>query len=158
MRTLPARSLFIAACASALIALTGCPGGPKIPGSGGSKVDPNTCGNYAASDAVHAAQGALYEANAQVSRLEAEIRHVVDSRNRLQARRDQLQQQIGEWTAQREHCTEQIAQAEEDRRIALIVHLVGERRVLGVDGGHRIADGGLGLAGREGAAQRAGVR
>ncbi|WP_447918362.1 chromosome segregation protein SMC [Achromobacter aegrifaciens] len=70
--------------------------------------------HYAASDAVHASQGALYEANAQVSRLEAEIRHVVDSRNRLQARRDQLQQQIGEWTAQREHCTEQIAQAEED--------------------------------------------
>jgi len=70
--------------------------------------------HYAASDAVHAAQGALYEANAQVSRLEAEIRHVVDSRNRLQARRDQLQQQIAEWTTQREHCTEQIAQAEED--------------------------------------------
>ncbi|MFY3680169.1 chromosome segregation SMC family protein, partial [Achromobacter xylosoxidans] len=70
--------------------------------------------HYAASDAVHTAQGALYEANAQVSRLEAEIRHVVDSRNRLQARRDQLQQQIAEWNSQREHCAEQIAQAEED--------------------------------------------
>ena len=66
------------------------------------------------SDAVHSAQGQLYEANAQVSRLEAEIRHVVDSRNRLQARREQLQQQIAEWNTQREHCTEQIAQAEDD--------------------------------------------
>ncbi|CAM4345259.1 chromosome segregation protein SMC [Bordetella muralis] len=70
--------------------------------------------HYAASDAVHTAQGQLYEANAQVSRLEAEIRHVVDSRNRLQARRDQLQQQIAEWETQQAHCVEQIAQAEED--------------------------------------------
>ncbi len=71
--------------------------------------------HYAASDAVHATQGKLYEANAQVGTLEAEIRHVVDSRNRLQARRDQLQAQIAEWTVQREHCVEQIAQAEEDQ-------------------------------------------
>ncbi|CAM4049824.1 Chromosome partition protein Smc [Bordetella tumulicola] len=70
--------------------------------------------HYAASDAVHTAQGHLYEANAQVSRLEAEIRHVVDSRNRLQARRDQLQQQIAEWESQQAHCIEQIAQAEDD--------------------------------------------
>ena len=70
--------------------------------------------HYAASDAVHTAQGQLYEANAQVSRLEAEIRHVVDSRNRLQARREQLQQQIAEWESQQAHCVEQIAQAEDD--------------------------------------------
>ncbi|MGN6579271.1 MAG: chromosome segregation protein SMC [Bordetella sp.] len=70
--------------------------------------------HYAASDALHAAQGKLYEANAQVGTLEAEIRHVVDSRNRLQARRDQLNAQIAEWTAQREHCIEQIAASEED--------------------------------------------
>ncbi|MEO6959525.1 MAG: AAA family ATPase, partial [Burkholderiaceae bacterium] len=36
--------------------------------------------HYAAGDAVHTAQGLLFEASAQVSRLEAEIRHVVDSR------------------------------------------------------------------------------
>lgn len=70
--------------------------------------------HYAASDAVHTAQGLLYEANAQVSRLEAEIRHVVDSRNRLQARRDQLQQQMLEWQAQQAHCTEQIALSEDE--------------------------------------------
>lgn len=70
--------------------------------------------HYAASDAVHHAQGQLYEANARVSRLEAEIRHVVDSRNRLQARRDQLLAQIEEWNTQQEHCTEQIAAAEDD--------------------------------------------
>lgn len=70
--------------------------------------------HYAASDAVHASQGLLFEAGAQVSRLEAEIRHVVDSRNRLQARRTQLQGQLQEWADQQTHCTEQIAQAEAD--------------------------------------------
>ncbi|WP_164171216.1 hypothetical protein, partial [Stenotrophomonas maltophilia] len=40
--------------------------------------------HYASSDAMHAAQGALYEANSEVSRLEAEIRYVVESRNRIQ--------------------------------------------------------------------------
>lgn len=47
------RILAVAAFA-ALFTLTGCPGGaglPSAPGGGSSKVDPNTCGNYAASDA-----------------------------------------------------------------------------------------------------------
>lgn len=82
--------------------------------AGESALESRRQAHYAASDAVHGAQGQLYEANAQVSRLEAEIRHVVDSRNRLQARRDQLQQQMAEWIVQREHCTEQIAQSEDD--------------------------------------------
>lgn len=85
--------------------------------AGESALESRRQAHYAASDLVHTAQGQLYEANAQVSRLEAEIRHVVDSRNRVQARRDQLQQQIAEWDAQQTHCTEQIAQAEEDLAI-----------------------------------------
>lgn len=70
--------------------------------------------HYAASDAVHAAQGKMYEANAQVSTLEAEIRHVVDSRNRLQARQAQLQAQMEEWLSQREHCEIQITATEDE--------------------------------------------
>jgi hypothetical protein len=50
MGTLPARSLWVAVCAATVIALAGCPGGPKVPGRSNG-VDPNTCGNYAASDA-----------------------------------------------------------------------------------------------------------
>ncbi|MBV6305189.1 chromosome segregation protein SMC [Candidimonas humi] len=80
--------------------------------AGESALESRRQAHYAASDAVHAAQGRLFEAGAQVSRLEAEIRHVVDSRNRLQARRDQLQQQIQEWNEQQAHCSEQVAQAE----------------------------------------------
>jgi chromosome segregation protein len=40
-------------------------------------------GHYAASDAVHEAQGALLQVNAEVARLESEIRMIVESRNRL---------------------------------------------------------------------------
>jgi len=82
--------------------------------SGEAALESRRQAHYQASDAVHAAQGQLYEANAQVSRLEAEIRHVVDSRNRLQARREQLLAQIAEWDSQQQHCTEQLALADED--------------------------------------------
>ncbi len=82
--------------------------------AGESALESRRQAHYAASDAVHAAQGQLFEAGAQVSRLEAEIRHVVDARNRLQTRRSQLQVQLQEWADQQTHCTEQIAQAQAD--------------------------------------------
>ncbi len=64
--------------------------------------------HYAASDSVHQAQGRLFEANAKVSSLEAEIRHIVDARQRIESRQAQLSSQTGEWQAQIEHCTAQI--------------------------------------------------
>lgn len=70
--------------------------------------------HYAAGDAVHAAQGLLYESNAQVSSLEAEIRHVVESRNRVQTRRAQLQVQMTDWDSQKEHCVLQIQEGEDE--------------------------------------------
>ncbi len=53
MVTLTARSFLVVALSAALTTLTGCPKGGGIPGRGGSgsNIDPNTCGNYAASDA-----------------------------------------------------------------------------------------------------------
>lgn len=60
--------------------------------------------HFSANDAVHTAQGKVFEAGAQVSRLEAEIRHVVDARHRLQSRRAQLQSQLQEWGDQQSHC------------------------------------------------------
>ncbi|MFW7340045.1 chromosome segregation protein SMC [Pollutimonas sp. H1-120] len=86
--------------------------------AGESALESRRQAHYAAGDAVHAAQGLLFEAGAQVSRLEAEIRHVVDSRNRVQARRGQLQEQLQEWADQQAHCIEQIAQAESDLEAA----------------------------------------
>jgi chromosome segregation protein len=49
--------------------------------------------HYAAGDAMGAAQGDLYGANAEVSRLEAEIRFVADTRQRLEAQLAQLRAQ-----------------------------------------------------------------
>ncbi len=55
--------------------------------------------HYASSDALSAAQGHFYESNAEVSRLEAEIRVVVDARNRLTAQSVQLLAQKERWLA-----------------------------------------------------------
>ena len=46
--------------------------------------------HYAAGDQVNQAQGLLYEASAEVGRLEAEIRFVVEGRQRAEARLVQL--------------------------------------------------------------------
>ena len=53
-----------------------------------------------AGNAVHARQGDYYEAASAVSAIEAEIRVVVESRNRLQAQRAQLDAQHMHWTEQ----------------------------------------------------------
>ncbi len=46
--------------------------------------------HFAASDAVHNAQGAMFEVNAEVSKLESEIRLIAESRTRLSAQIDSL--------------------------------------------------------------------
>ena len=75
--------------------------------AGESALETRRQAHYAAGDAVHAAQARVYEAGALVSRLEAEIRHVADSRNRVQVRRDQLHAQLSEWQEQQAHCSAQ---------------------------------------------------
>ncbi len=79
-----------------------------------NEVESRRQAHYQASDLVHKAQTHFYEANTQVSRLEAEIRHVVDSRQRLGARRTQLNEKIEEWLEQFKHCEEQIVLVEEE--------------------------------------------
>lgn len=55
--------------------------------------------HYDATDALSQAQGYFYESNAEVSRLEAQIRVVVDTRNRLSAQSAQLLLQKDRWLA-----------------------------------------------------------
>jgi chromosome segregation protein len=57
--------------------------------------------HYSAGDAVHAAQGSLYEASGVVSQIEAEIRYVIESRNRLELQATQLAAQKQERDSQR---------------------------------------------------------
>ena len=53
--------------------------------------------HYAAGDHVNQAQGKLYEASAEVGRLEAEIRFVVEGRLRVEQRLVQLKEQTAQW-------------------------------------------------------------
>jgi chromosome segregation protein len=55
--------------------------------------------HYAAGDQVNQAQGKLYEASAEVGRLEAEIRFVVEGRQRVEQRLAQLREQAAQWAA-----------------------------------------------------------
>jgi chromosome segregation protein len=66
--------------------------------------------HYAAGDQVNQAQGLLYEASTDVGRLEAEIRFVVEGRQRAEQRLASLQEQVGQWAARKED-----AQAEIER-------------------------------------------
>ncbi|RZI96547.1 MAG: chromosome segregation protein SMC, partial [Variovorax sp.] len=64
--------------------------------------------HYAAGDQVNQAQGKLYEASAEVGRLEGEIRFVVEGRQRVEQRLVQLREQIGQWATRREDAEAEI--------------------------------------------------
>src|SRR5512141_677106 len=65
--------------------------------------------HYAAGDQVNQAQGQLYEASAEVGRLEAEIRFVVEGRQRVEQRLEQLKEQTVQWATRKD---EAIAETE----------------------------------------------
>ena len=56
--------------------------------------------HYRAGDAMHAAQGALYETNAEVARLEQQIAHVRENRSRIEQRIASLRAQLESGAAQ----------------------------------------------------------
>ncbi|MBX9835625.1 MAG: chromosome segregation protein SMC, partial [Burkholderiaceae bacterium] len=58
--------------------------------------------HYAAGDGVTQAQGQVYETNAEIGRLEAEIRYVVEARQRVQLRLATLAEQITQWETRSE--------------------------------------------------------
>ena len=87
--------------------------------------------HYAAGDQVNQAQGQLYEANAEVGKLEAEIRFVVEGRQRAQTRLDQLIAQRQMWgdsrMASENELAEMSSQAEQlDEQQALLQARVEE--------------------------------
>jgi chromosome segregation protein len=58
--------------------------------------------HYGAGDQVNQAQGLLYEASTDVGRLEAEIRFVVEGRQRVEQRLATLQEQVAQWATRKE--------------------------------------------------------
>jgi chromosome segregation protein len=92
--------------------------------------------HYAAGDQVNQAQGLLYEASAEVSKLEAEIRFVVEGRQRAEQRLLQLQAQSTEWSekqiqalAELEALAEQTLQAE-DQTLTLAAQVEDQAQAL----------------------------
>ncbi|MYM34801.1 chromosome segregation protein SMC [Duganella sp. FT94W] len=68
--------------------------------------------HFAAGDRLHSAQGALYQTNAEIGSLEAQIKFVVESRGRLQAQLAALTAQRDQWQRQATETGEQIEEAE----------------------------------------------
>ncbi|MGI4984156.1 MAG: chromosome segregation SMC family protein, partial [Janthinobacterium lividum] len=74
--------------------------------------------HYAASDTVQGAQALLYEANADVSKIEAEIRFIVDARNRTTAQIAALDAQRQQWQTQARNARADIDAAEDALALA----------------------------------------
>jgi chromosome segregation protein len=81
--------------------------------------------HYAAGDKVNQAQGKLYEASTDVGRLEAEIRFVVEGRQRVEQRLATLQEQAAQWATRARD-----AQAEIERLAELATHGEEQNQVL----------------------------
>jgi chromosome segregation protein len=64
--------------------------------------------HYQAGDQVNQAQGLLYEASTDVGRLEAEIRFVVEGRQRVEQRIATLHEQLQQWATRKEDAQEEI--------------------------------------------------
>ena len=71
-----------------------------------SRLETARAAHYAAGDSMNAAQAALYAANAEVARLESELRHVEETRQRLEFQHAERRTQLGTWREQRAQLTQ----------------------------------------------------
>jgi chromosome segregation protein len=81
--------------------------------------------HYRAGDAMHTAQGALYESNAAVARLEQEIAHIRENRQRIEHQIANLRAQLEHGESQLQAAREKLGQAQEqsgDAEAALATH------------------------------------
>jgi chromosome segregation protein len=67
-----------------------------------ARVETARSAHFATSDALHAAQTEMFAANAEVAKLEAELEHLRDSRQKLDARLGQLAGEDSHWRGQAE--------------------------------------------------------
>ncbi|HEX5091472.1 MAG TPA: chromosome segregation protein SMC [Burkholderiales bacterium] len=71
-----------------------------------SRVEASRAAHYTAGDAMNAAQAALYEANAEVARLESELRYAEETRQRLEYQHAERRAQLASWREQRAQLTQ----------------------------------------------------
>jgi len=75
-----------------------------------SRVEAARVAHYGAGDALNGAQAATYAANAEVARLESEMRHIEESRGRLESRHTERGAQLSAWREQRSQLTQALHQ------------------------------------------------
>ncbi len=68
--------------------------------------------HYAVGDRMHQAQGHLYQTNAEIGSLEAQIKFVIESRSRLQSQLHSLKAQRDQWQSQSHHLQDDLSEAE----------------------------------------------
>ena len=68
--------------------------------------------HYAAGDRMHTAQGHLYQTNAEIGSLEAQIKFVIESRSRLQSQLNSLTAQRDQWQRQGSQFQQDLADAQ----------------------------------------------
>jgi chromosome segregation protein len=88
--------------------------------------------HYAAGDQVNQAQGLLYEASTDVGRLEAEIRFVVEGRQRVEQRLLTLKEQVAQWATRKDDAVAEVERLAElallgDERTELLAAQVEEQ-------------------------------
>lgn len=85
-------------------------------------------------DRVHQAQGLLYQTNAEIGSLEAQIRFVIDSRNRLQTQINALAKQREQWQLQGQQQQLELSEARQ-RLEALSAEVEHTREAVASQGG-----------------------
>jgi chromosome segregation protein len=73
-----------------------------------SRVETARVGHYGAGDALNSAQAAVYAANAEVAKHESELRHLEESRNRLESQHTERRAQLASWREQRSQLTQSL--------------------------------------------------
>ena len=68
--------------------------------------------HYGAGDRLHTAQGHLYQTNAEIGSLEAQIKFVIESRSRLQSQLNSLTAQRDQWQGQGNQFQQDLSDAE----------------------------------------------
>ncbi len=71
-----------------------------------SSLETARAAHYRAGDGLNAAQAALYAANAEVARHESELRHVEETRQRLETQHTERRAQLAAWREQRSQLTQ----------------------------------------------------
>ncbi len=71
-----------------------------------SRAESARVAHFAAGDGLNAAQAAVYGANAEVAKHESELRHVEESRYRLESQHTERRSQLASWREQRSQLTQ----------------------------------------------------